>query len=289
MTEHKIAILTDSGCDIPQALLKRHKIYRLPLSLIFKDAHYRDDDISATELYQRMEEEIPTTSLPSGEDVAEMLRRIRADGYDKVLAVSISSRLSGTCNMLRLHERSQQGLEMAVVDSRNISIGAGLLALKAARYLEQGAAWAGLKERLHKEVQNSKVFFCLKSLDYLRQGGRIGHVSALLGSALKLKPIITCDSEGVYTTAAKVIGYKQALQRLSECARQFAAEAPVRIAVMHGAAAAEAAQVKEKILTLLPQAKLEAEAQVSPALAVHTGPGLVGIGLLRSPALSGEC
>jgi DegV family protein with EDD domain len=282
MTDHKIAILTDSGCDIPEGLRKLHKIYRLPLSLIFKNALYRDDDISAAELYRLMEQEIPTTSLPQGADVEQMLQQIRADGYDKVLAVSISSRLSGTCNLLRLHEHSQKGLEMAVVDSRNISIGAGMLALNAARYLEQGIHWQGLKERLNKEVQHSKVFFCLKTLDYLRHGGRIGHVSALLGSALKLKPIITCDSEGVYTTEAKVIGYKHALQRLSECAKHFAAEAPIRIAVMHGAAAAEAAQVKEKMLALLPHAKLLAEGQVSPALAVHTGPGLVGVGVIKT-------
>jgi DegV family protein with EDD domain len=281
MTDHRIAILTDSGCDIPQVLRMRHKIYRLPLSLIFKSAMYRDDDISASELYQLMEQEIPTTSLPSGAEVTDMLRQIREDGYNKVLAVSISSRLSGTCDMLRLHAYSQQGLEMAVVDSLNISIGAGMLALKAARFLEQGMAWAGLKERLLQEVQNSKVFFCLKSLEYLRQGGRIGHVSALLGSTLKIKPIITCDAEGVYTTEAKVMGYKHALRRLSECAKQFAAEAPVRIAVMHGAAAAEAAQVKEKVLSLLPQAKLVAEGQISPALAVHTGPGLVGVGVMK--------
>ena len=276
----KIAILTDSGCDIPPALRKLHKIYRLPLTLIFKDALYRDGEISAEELYGKMEKEIPTTTLPSGADVEQMLQQIHADGYDKVLAVSISSRLSGTCNLLNLHEKSQAGLEMAVVDSRNISIGAGMLALNAAKYLEQGIPWAGLKERLLKEVQNSKVFFCLKTLEYLLHGGRIGHVSALLGSALKIKPIITCDTEGVYTTAAKVIGYKHALQRLSECAKQFAAEAPVRIAIMHGAAAAEAVQVKERVLSLLPQAKVVAEGQISPALAVHTGPGLVGVGLM---------
>ena len=282
MIDHKIAILTDSGCDIPQELRKLHKIYRLPLSLIFKSAMYCDDDISAPQLYQLMEEEIPTTSLPSGADVKEMLRRIFDDGYNKVLAVSISSRLSGTCDMLRLHQHSQKGLEMAVLDSRNISMGAGMLALKAAHYLEQGMAWAGLKERLIKEIHDSKVFFCLKNLEYLRQGGRIGHVSALLGSALKIKPIITCDAEGVYTTEAKVLGYKHALQRLSECVKQFAAEAPVRVAIMHGAAAAEAAQVKEKVMSLLPQAKLVAEGQISPALAVHTGPGLVGVGVMKS-------
>lgn len=281
MTEHKIAILTDSGCDIPEVLRKLYKIYRLPLSLLFKSGIYRDDNLPAHQLYQMMEQEIPTTSTPTGAEVEDMLQQIREDGYDKVLAVSISSRLSGTCNLLRLHEHSQKGLEMAVVDSRNISLGAGLLALNAARYLEQGAPWAGLKERLMKEVQNSKVFFCLKTLEYLRHGGRIGHVSAVLGSALKVKPIITCDSEGVYTTAAKVIGYKHALQRLSECAKQFASEAPVRIAVMHGSAAAEAAQVKERVLSLLPQAKVVAEGQISPALAVHTGPGLVGVGVIK--------
>ncbi|MCL1975347.1 MAG: DegV family protein [Firmicutes bacterium] len=281
MTKNNVAILVDSGCDLPEEICKKHKIFKLPFSLMFKSAIYRDDTISTYDLYRLMEQEIPKTSFPSGEEVEKMLLRISKEGYTKILAVSISSRLSGTCNMLRLHAKRHANLEIEVIDSCNISIGAGMLALNAAEYLAQGMSWPHLKERLIKEVHNSKVFFCLKTLEYLKQGGRIGHVSALLGNALRIKPIITCDFEGIYTTEAKVAGYKQALQRLSECAAHFAAKAPVQLAIMHGAAATEAALVKERVCSLLPHAKLIIEEQISPSMAVHTGPGLVGIGVFK--------
>lgn len=282
MQEEKIAILADSGCDIPAELREHYQIYQVPLSLIFSKATYRDDEIEPQQLYTMMEQEIPTTSLPTGAEIKGVLQRIRADGFEKTLAVSISSRLSGTYNLLRLHKDSCPGLEMDVVDTRNISVGSGMLAIAAARYVEQGVKWAELKTRIAHEIQNSKVFFCLKTLDYLRQGGRIGHVSAMLGSALRIKPIITCDEEGVYTTEAKVMGYTLALRRLADYAERFAAGAQnLSIAVMNGAAVAEAGQVKERLLAMLPHAKIMAEGQVNSSLAVHTGPGLVGIGVMK--------
>ena len=289
MQEQKIAILVDSGSDIPAPLREQYHIYQVPLTLIFSNATYKDDAITSEQLYTMMEQEIPTTSLPTGEEITDMLRRISGDGYEKVLAISISSHLSGTCNMLRLNQDSCPGLEMEVVDSRNISIGSGMLALLAARLLEQGIKWTELKTRMALEIQNSKVFFYLRTLEYLRRGGRIGHVSALLGSALRIKPIITCDEEGVYITEAKVVGHSLALRRLSECAERFAAGAQdIYVSVMHGAAAADAAQVKERLLTKLPQAKILVEGQIVPSMAVHTGPGLVGIGVLRWSAAQTE-
>lgn len=282
MSEEKIAILVDSGCDIPAATREQYQIYQVPLSMIFSDATYRDDEITAEQLYRRMETEIPTTSLPTGEEIKGTMHQIRADGYQKVLAVTISSRLSGTCNLLRLNKESCPGLEMEVLDTRNISMGSGLLALAAARYLEQGIQWAELKVRMAKELTSSKMFFCMKTLEYLRQGGRIGHVSALLGSALRIKPIVTCDEEGVYYPTAKVPGYKLALRRLSDCAERFAAGAQnIYVAVLSGEAVEEAAQVKERLLTALPHAKVVMEGPVTPSLAVHTGPGSVGVGIMR--------
>lgn len=282
MQEQKIAILVDSGCDIPAPLREQYRIYQAPLALIFSNATYKDDAITAEQLYTMMEQEIPTTSLPTGEEICDILQTIRADGYEKVLAISISSRLSGTCNLLRLHRESCPGLEMEVVDSRNISIGSGMLAILAARLVGKGLQWPELKTRLALEIKNSKVFFYLRTLEYLKHGGRIGHVSALLGSALHIRPIITCDEEGVYITEAKVIGHSQALRRLGECAERFAAGAQdLYVSVMHGAAGAEAALVKERLLSALPQAKVLVEGQVVPSMAVHTGPGLIGIGVLR--------
>lgn len=280
MRENKIAIMADSGCDIPNFLLNKHKIYRIPYYLVCKDKTYKDTAISLTDLYRLMENEKPVTTLPDHAEVLKILRVIREHGYQKVLSITIASHQSGMYDLLRQHTQSQKGLEMEVIDSCNISLGAGMLAINAAEYLEQDLPWDALKERLLKDVKTSKAFFCLKTLKYLRQNTKIGPISAFLGDSLNIKPILTCDSKGINTTKIKALGYKQALPRLSESVQHFTTANSLQIAVMHGAAEQEATRVKERVLAQLPQAKLVLEGPISPVLAVHSGPGLVGIAVM---------
>ena len=103
MVNQKIAILTDSGSDVPYYLAKEMGIFVVPLQVNYKDKSYRDGvDIDADTMYKRLKEEIPTTSLPLGEDVDAQLNAIYAQGYTHILAVVLSSGLSGTHNLLKL-------------------------------------------------------------------------------------------------------------------------------------------------------------------------------------------
>lgn len=103
MNKEKIAILVDSGSDVPPELLERHHIFMIPLKILFNEGEYLDGlTIDASEVYRRLPFEIPKTSLPDGEQIISILDRIYEEGYRKVLAICISSSLSGTCNMLRL-------------------------------------------------------------------------------------------------------------------------------------------------------------------------------------------
>lgn len=283
MNDQQIAILTDSGCDIPLSFRQKHNIYQLPLSVLFKDKIYNDGiDLEPEELFKRMETEIPTTSIPQGSDVHEIMQKIKADGYKKVLAICISSKLSGISNMLRLHNEQYHDIEMDVIDTKNISIGSGLVAISAAEHLEKGMSWLDLKKQALLDCSQSKVFFSLKSLEYLRKGGRIGLVKSLLGSVINICPIISCNDEGVYYIDAKAKGWNNSLQKLCERAEKYASGAEnLRIAIMQGNVPEEAAKVKEIMLKLLPKAILVTEKQINPSLAVHTGPGIVGIGIMR--------
>ena len=129
----------------------------------------------------------------------------KADGYEKALVVCISSGLSGTYSLIRTVCGEYEGMETFVLDTKNISIGSGMLALLAARWLEQGMSWSALLDELPKQIKNSKVFFCVDTLEYLRKGGRLGLVAAVMGTALKLKPIISCNEDGVYYIAGKTL------------------------------------------------------------------------------------
>ena len=282
MNREKVAILVDSGCDVPQNLREQHDIRVLPLKILYPEGEYLDQvTITAQQVYSRFPE-TPKTSLPDGETILHALDQAKADGYEKALVVCISSGLSGTYSLIRTVCGEYEGMETFVLDTKNISIGSGMLALLAARWLEQGMSWSALLDELPKQIKNSKVFFCVDTLEYLRKGGRLGLVAAVMGTALKLKPIISCNEDGVYYIAGKTLGRKQSIDRLLKMAAAFAGNTdPCGLAVMNGAAPEEALALRAPLEKMVPLGRVLAEGQISPALVVHTGPGLLGIGVLK--------
>ena len=281
MNKEKVALLVDTCIDIPKHIVEQYHMYTIPLKIIYKDQEYSDGvDITAEEVYSRLSEEIPKTSLPSTGEILEKLDQIKADGYEKVLAITLSSGLSGTFNLVSMIAKEYEALEIEVIDTRNIAIGGGFNAIGAAKYIEAGMSFEELKERITKEITNSKVFFCVDTLEYLQKGGRIGLVASTLGTVLNLKPIISCNEEGIYYNIAKVRGRKKSLERMKELAVDFAATGKqYNVALVHGCAKEDAEHLKEGLKKALPGMKDFIEGQISPALGVHTGPGLVGIGI----------
>ena len=281
MNQQKIAILVDSGCDVPEEWRKRYGMYLLPLRILYEQGEYLDGvEISAEEVYQRLPREIPKTSLPSGGQVTNLLDQIKADGYQKVLAVTLSSGLSGTYNLVQLIAQEYEGLEIHVVDTKNIAIGSGFTAILAGQCLEQGMEWEDLKAIVDGSLGKSKVFFCLSTLEYLQKGGRIGLVACLVGNALGLKPIISCNEDGVYYVVSKAMGRKQSIHRVMEMAWRFAEEGKrYNVAIVNASAKEEANDIKKGLLPNLPGCTQLIESNLGPALGVHVGPGLLGVGI----------
>lgn len=279
MNKEKIAILVDSGVDIPAKLVKEYNLYVAPLKIVYKANDYSDGvDITAEEVYSRLDTEIPTTSLPSGSQIQEIFQQIKSDGYEKVLAVTISSGLSGTYNAIRMLAEQQDILDIFVLDTKNIAISSGFNAIQAAEYIKEGMDWNTLTKTVSENIANSKIFICLSTLEYLQKGGRIGLVASILGSTLSLKPIISCNEGGIYYTAAKIIGRRRSLNKALELAIDFIGDAEkYNLGVVHGAAEKDANRIKEILISRLPNSSIFAEGQISPALGVHTGPGTIGI------------
>ena len=279
MNEQKVAILVDSCCNVPKEYIKKYGMYEIPLKIIYKDGEYLDGiNITPEEVYRGLAQEVPKTSLPSGEQLEKIFDQIKADGYEKVIAVTISSGLSGTNNMLRLLGDNYDGLEFYVLDTKSISVGAGFQAIQAGRYLQEGLSFTETCEQLERDVPNCKVYFVVETLEYLQKGGRIGKVASLFGNALNLKPIISCGDDGIYYTVAKVRGRKQSISKTKELALDYAKDlSHYNVAIMHGDAKEIAQKVKDDILPKLPNMDLFVSDQVSPVLGVHTGPGAIGI------------
>ena len=279
--KQKTALLVDSGIDVPPSIIKEYGIYSLPLKIIYKDREYSDGvDIQAEEVYSNLSVEIPKTSLPGAAEAISILDRIKSDGYENVLVVTLSSGLSGTYNMISLVAKDYEGLDVQVVDTKNIGIAGGMVAIRAAEYISEGMDFETLVKTVNEDVPDSKIFFCISTLEYLQKGGRIGLVSSMLGTALNLKPIISCNEEGIYYNVAKISGRKRSLDKMIDIATEYASKGKLyNLAVVHGGAAEDAEKVKEKLLSKLSKYKNVFEGQISPALGVHTGPGLVGIGV----------
>lgn len=278
----KTAILIDSGCDVSDELARTYHMKVMRLHIIYPEKDYIDGtDITAETVYQRFPREIPITSTPSPQDVREMLDEIKSEGYTHVLAFCISSGLSGTFNTVGCALEEDTDLTSFVLDTRSISFGAGILAVWAAMQLEEGRTFDELKEILPGKVKDSKVFYYMDTLTYLRKGGRIGLVTSVVGSMLNIKPIISCNGDGVYYTAAKIRGAKQGLTRLLEEAGKFAGNGPCLTALLNGQGQDAADALRPRLTTGIPNGTPIMEKAITASLAVHTGPGLVGIGVLR--------
>jgi DegV family protein with EDD domain len=283
MNEQKIAILVDSGSDVPKPQREQYGMYVAPLTIIYKDAEYHDGvDIQPEDVFARFATEIPSTSLPSPATIAAAFAQIKADGYEKVVVVTISSGLSGTFEAISSFGPSPEGLEVRYIDTKNIGIGSGFTAIRAGELIDQGLSYDEVVTGAEKAARNTKLFFCVSTLEYLIKGGRIGLVAGMLGTLLDLKPVIACNADGIYDTVAKARGRKKSLALALDKAVEFAEGAKeYSITVMHGAAKEEADALLAEMKKRLPDFRYAIEGQITPVLVVHTGPGLIGVGVQR--------
>ena len=281
MSANRIAILVDSCSDVPQKYIEKYHMYVVPIRIAYQDAEYLDRvDITPQQVYDRMASEIPKTSQPSMKMMHDTLDQIVADGYDTVLALSISSGLSGTFNTMRLIAEEEKRLNTHVIDTLNIGIGAGIQAIYAGEMIEQGLKAEEIVRNLEASIQQTHIYFSVETLEYLAKGGRIGKVAAMMGNLLKIKPIITCNEEGVYVVAKKVRGRAQSLSELVGIVlREAQKHIKYRIMIANGSAKEETMKLLSDLKRRLPNCNEFIETELSPALGVHTGPGLIGVGV----------
>ncbi|HHT36518.1 MAG TPA: DegV family protein [Firmicutes bacterium] len=280
--KEKIGIITDSTCDIPREFLNKLGIKVLPLRILYQGREYRDGvDITAEAVYAHLEQEVPTTSLPSPQDAESLLLSMKEQGYTHVLVIHLSSGLSGTGQMIETVAEQIDGMTVKVIDSKSISMGLGFIVMEAARAVQAKMNFEAVCNLVSSVRDRLSVYFVLSTLEYLKKGGRIGKVSGTIGELLQLKPIITVNKEGIYTTFAKVRGKKQALDRLVGIAKEHISKAASQIAVCYGGAQEEAAYIIKQIGQLANVKEL-ITSSVSPVIGVHTGPGTVGFAVLES-------
>jgi len=234
-------------------------------------------DITPDEVYARMESGgLPSTSLPSPDEVNRLLDRLISEGVREVAFVMISAGLSGTCDMVRSVCAQRTDVEAIVYDSRILSMGLGYLVMDAVNLLERGASVRDLPRLLGPKRENIEGMFYLPTLEWLIRGGRIGLVSATVGKLLNIRPIIGVNREGKYFTKLACIGAKSIVRNVSKLTAEFANGRKFDLSVLSGNAMDEAQKLLDE-LRKIPGILTHTLHQLGPALAVHTGPGMLGV------------
>lgn len=277
----KIALVTDSTSDLDKDIVNKYNIKVLPLRIVYKEKEYIDRvNITPKEVYDNLDKEIPHTSLPSMQDMEKLFEQLENEGYTHAIIVPISSGLSGTYSTLKLASENYPNIITTVFDSKSLTLGAGAILIKCGELLENGKTYEEIVETLPKIRDSISVFYAVDTLKYLIIGGRIGKVSGTVGELLNIKPIISIDSSGIYYTYAKVRGNKKALNKLMDIAKDILSSSKCRIWVMHGGAENECKKMYEAF-KLLPNITFLGMGDISPVAGVHTGPGLVGLVIMR--------
>ncbi|MCD2255434.1 DegV family protein [Agrilactobacillus fermenti] len=275
----KIGLLVDSASDIPAEIAKQDNVEIVPLIVNYDHTEYFDrQTIQPEEVYQLLDQDkIPKTASPTIGLVQKGIEHLVAKGYHQIIAVTISSGLSITNQVFIAAAQQNDALEMSVVDSKSVGIGSGLIAAYAQDLINEHLDFKVIVDRISKSVRLSRVYFYIPTMKYLIAGGRIGKVAGILGSALGIKPVISCDTEGIYYPIIKSRSETKALNKLVNIAvGQAQKAAHFKIAVAQGNDTSLMHRLVDKISAQLPMEKIYT-GSVSPALAVHTGPGLVGI------------
>lgn len=277
----KIAVITDSCAGLPPRLAEENHIYVLPLSIRAGGAEYRADvDIFPADIYRILKTELPKTSLPSVDRAITLLRSLVAGGYTHAIAIMLSGGLSGTANMMRIAGEEVPALTLTVWDSLNGSIGCGITALEAAEAVKAGKSFEEINARIPRLLENTHVFFSVDTLEYLQKGGRIGRITAIAGTALQIKPIISFLPDGQLGSVTKVRGRKMVQPALCEQVEKYITPGcRYQLLVADGGDPEGGAQLRALLEERFPNHERCVYANIDSTLSCYIGPGVLGAGI----------
>ena len=269
-----VRIVTDSTADLTPEQQRAAGITVVPLNVHFGDQVFRDHvDLTTDEFFRRLKasSQLPRTSQPSVGAFEEAYRTL-LEGGDEIVSVHLSSKVSGTFNSALMAAQSVGDGKVDVVDSLSTSMALGFMALEAADLARAGRDRQTVTECLRGLVAKARVICVVDTLTYLERGGRIGKARALLGSLLNVKPILQLK-DGEVVPLGRARGRPQALNRLVELLERDGKVS--RLAIMHGAAKADAEQLRARVASTYPGVDIQLT-EIGAVLGTHTGPGVIG-------------
>jgi DegV family protein with EDD domain len=289
----RVAVVSDTTAYLPAETVDANRIHLVSLYVNFgTERTERESEISDYEAFYdelRRAEELPTTSQPSLGDFMEVYEPLLADGGG-VVSIHLSGGLSGTADAARqakeaLERDGKGGERIRVFDSATACGGLGMVTLAAAHRALNGGSLDEVEQTAHSARESLKMWFAIDTLEYLKRGGRIGAASAWIGSTLKIKPILTVESQ--MTPVERVRTGKRAFERMVDYARERQESGADGWVVQHIQAHDEAARLTERCHEVFGTDPLFTS-EVGPVIGAHVGPGLLGVGGIPTSYAAGR-
>jgi len=270
----RICIVTDSTCDLPEAVVRQYNISVVPLHINQGDKSFLDGiELTREEFYSRLPDydPSPTTSTPSPETFRQKYEQLADEGAQSILSIHISESLSATINSARMAAEQFKRIPVTVLDSTQLSLGLGFIVEKAAQLAELGHKTEEIINALHELMKRTYVFASLKTLEYLRRSGRMHFAMARIGEILQIKPLLHMNQGN--PTAHRTRTQSRATERLFEWLKEYAPFE--RLAVVHAGVQAEAEAMRKRARDFLPDGDIPI-VQITPVLGAHLGIGALG-------------
>jgi DegV family protein with EDD domain len=278
-----IRIVTDSNCDLPEAIVAEHGITVVPLYInIGTDSYLDGVEMSRLQFYEGLPDfrDHPTTSVPSPGQFYEVYAGLAQEGATEILSIHISTSLSAVANSARLAAEELGTLPVTVFDSGQLTLGTGFQVVRAARAATAGRPMGEILEMLEDLRLRTHSFAALDTLEFMRRSGRLSRFQSSLGSLLQLKPLIKMhDGEiGIERVRTRV----RAIERLMELVSELG---PLEeLGLVHTHALNRAEDLRRQALHLFPHAGTPFSAEVTPVIGAHVGPGAVGFVAVQARA-----
>ena len=277
-------ITTDSNSDLPQEYIDKLGTVIIPQYYSFGDTVYGDElNMSPSEFYERMKNgELPQSQANNPAVIEDKFREILDKGCD-IIHIAFSSALSGSYNNVCMVARElleeYTDAKITVIDSLNVSLGESLMVIHANNLKSNGAAYNEVVENLNEFKHHINVLFTVDDLFHLQRGGRVSKTTAIVGSALNLKPFLYVTDEGKLSSASTVRGRKKSISSLVDRMSDSLGEDPdfsISVGIVHGNCLEEAENLAKMIKeqTLFTNTIIN---DISPSIGTHSGPGAIGI------------
>jgi len=271
----KIAIVTDSTADMPLSFYEENDVTMVPLVVRFGEEMYKDwVEMPPGKFYAKLKSTdiLPKTSQPSVQDFIEAYEK-HAD-CDHIFSIHLSSKLSGTYQSADIASQNVN-VPVTIIDGKMASIGTAFIVRKLVDARKEGKSLDEMKEIAEELIHKTRVIFCVDTLKYLELGGRIGKASALVGTLLNIKPILTLD-DGIVVPLKKVKGRKKLYKEIIEAMKQAGAE-NLKVGILHADAPETVTELEEQMRSEGLNYEVITRSEIGSVIGTYVGPGTFGV------------